>query len=196
MRDRDPEADGRAQRRRVPRRNASSIASASTSATCSIDGDDILGDGVNIAARLEGICEPGGDLHLPAPPTIMCAAGSTRSLSTLARRQLKNIERPIRVYSLRVGVPAQAKPATHLSARSRPSRNSARRSLPLIAGIVALIVIAGGALVFPRRQTARHVCARSPRPRRRRPRPRISPSSCCPSPTSPATRPKTISPTA
>ena len=25
-----------------------------------IEGDDILGDGVNIAARLEGICEPGG----------------------------------------------------------------------------------------------------------------------------------------
>ena len=25
-----------------------------------VDGDDILGDGVNIAARLEGICEPGG----------------------------------------------------------------------------------------------------------------------------------------
>ena len=29
-----------------------------------IDGEDILGDGVNIAARLEGICEPGASLHL------------------------------------------------------------------------------------------------------------------------------------
>ena len=29
-----------------------------------IEGEDILGDGVNIAARLEGICAPGGDLHL------------------------------------------------------------------------------------------------------------------------------------
>jgi adenylate cyclase len=37
-----------------------------------IDGDDILGDGVNVAARLEGICEPSGVASLP-PPTSRCA---------------------------------------------------------------------------------------------------------------------------
>jgi class 3 adenylate cyclase len=49
-----------------------------------IEGEDILGDGVNIAARLEGICEPGA-FASPAPPMTTFAAGSTRNLSTSAR---------------------------------------------------------------------------------------------------------------
>ena len=35
-----------------------------------IEGDDILGDGVNIAARLEGICQPGGVLVRPKTATV------------------------------------------------------------------------------------------------------------------------------
>jgi hypothetical protein len=51
----------------------------------------------------------------------------------------------IRVYSLQVGVPAQAKPATE----AKPAESKKRSSLlPLIAGIVALIVIAAGAWYF------------------------------------------------
>ena len=39
----------------------------------------------------------------------------------LGPTQLKNIARPIRAYSLRVGVPAQAKPATHTGYQSWPA---------------------------------------------------------------------------
>ena len=49
-----------------------------------IDGDDILGEGVNIAARLESICDPGG-IFVSAPHLITCAAGLTRPLSRSAR---------------------------------------------------------------------------------------------------------------
>ena len=50
-----------------------------------VEGDDILGDGVNVAARLEGICEPGGVLW-PVQPTNMSAAGSRPSSSKSASR--------------------------------------------------------------------------------------------------------------
>ena len=59
MRDRDPEADGRAQRR-APEAKRIVYRIGVNLGDVLIEGDDILGDGVNIAARLEGICEPGG----------------------------------------------------------------------------------------------------------------------------------------
>ena len=73
-----------------------------------IEDDDILGDGVNIAARLEGLCEPGGVMISGA------AYEHTRgridaAFVDLGPTQLKNIADPVRVYSLDVGAPAQPK---------------------------------------------------------------------------------------
>jgi len=62
-----------------------------------IDGDDILGDGVNIAARLEALAEPGG----------ICVSGAAHdqvrdkldlAFEDLGEQALKNIARPVRVY--------------------------------------------------------------------------------------------------
>ena len=64
-----------------------------------IEGDDILGDGVNIAARLEGIAEPGG----------ICISSSTYDhvlgkvaveFADLGEQSLKNIARPVRAYAV------------------------------------------------------------------------------------------------
>ncbi len=64
-----------------------------------IDGDDLYGDGVNIAARLEGIAEPGG----------ICLSRTARDqvrdrldldLRDLGNMELKNIARPVRTFAV------------------------------------------------------------------------------------------------
>src|SRR5262249_38031145 len=65
-----------------------------------VEGDDILGDGVNIAARLEGIAEPGGvcisdDAFRPVRGKV------DDEFADIGEQSLKNIARPLRVYSVR-----------------------------------------------------------------------------------------------
>jgi TolB-like protein len=70
-----------------------------------IDGDDILGDGVNIAARLEGIAEPGG-ICISSSAYDQVRGKVPAKFSDLGEQTLKNIARPIRAYS--VGLSANA----------------------------------------------------------------------------------------
>jgi class 3 adenylate cyclase len=62
-----------------------------------IEGDGILGDGVNIAARLEGICEPGGVLISGAAHD-QVRGKIDEVFVDLGHKDLKNIARPVRVY--------------------------------------------------------------------------------------------------
>jgi adenylate cyclase len=71
---------------------------------------DLMGDGVNIAARLEGIAKPGG-VCLSEDAYRQVKGRLDLAVTDLGPTQLKNIAEPIRVYSLEVGKPAQAKPA-------------------------------------------------------------------------------------
>jgi len=105
---------------------------------------DLMGDGINIAARLESICEPGA-ICLSEDAYRQVKGRLDLAVTDLGPTQLKNIVDPIRVYSLQVGVPAQAKPAPD----ARPSEPKRRSRLGLLgAGIVALLVIAAGAWYF------------------------------------------------
>ncbi len=70
---------------------------------------DLMGDGVNIAARLEGIAEPGA-ICLSEDAYRQVKARLDLRVSDLGQTQLKNIAEPVRVYSLQVGLPGQAKP--------------------------------------------------------------------------------------
>ena len=71
---------------------------------------DLMGDGVNIAARLEGIAEPGA-ICLSEDAFRQVKGRLDLAVSDLGPTQLKNIAGSIRVYSLQVGQPARAKPA-------------------------------------------------------------------------------------
>jgi class 3 adenylate cyclase len=62
-----------------------------------IDGDDILGDSVNIAARLEGIAEPGG-IYLSAAAHDQVAGKIDAEFADLGEQNLRNMLRPLRAY--------------------------------------------------------------------------------------------------
>src|ERR1700731_3898344 len=64
-----------------------------------IEGDDILGDGVNVAARLEGIAEPGGIcISSSAYDQVRGKVGV--EFADLGEQSLKNIARPVRAYAV------------------------------------------------------------------------------------------------
>src|SRR5438046_6492841 len=64
-----------------------------------IEGDDILGDGVNVAARLEGIAEPGG-ICLSSSAYDQVRDKIAVEFADLGEQSLKNIARPVRAYAV------------------------------------------------------------------------------------------------
>jgi TolB-like protein len=64
-----------------------------------IEGDDILGDGVNVAVRLEGIAEPGGICISSSAYEQVCGKVPVE-FTDLGEQALKNIARPIRAYAV------------------------------------------------------------------------------------------------
>jgi adenylate cyclase len=71
---------------------------------------DLMGDGVNIAARLEGVAKPGA-ICLSIDAYRQVKARLDLAVTDLGEAQLKNIADPVRIYSVEVGVPTRAKPA-------------------------------------------------------------------------------------
>ena len=102
---------------------------------------DLMGDGVNIAARLESIAAPRA-ICLSEDAYRQVKGRLDLAVTDLGQTQLKNIADPIRVYSLQVGVPAQAKPATE--AKSGESKKRSSRA-PLALGLAALVVLIAAA---------------------------------------------------
>jgi class 3 adenylate cyclase/type II secretory pathway pseudopilin PulG len=101
-----------------------------------VQGQDLLGDGVNVAARLQGAAEPGG----------VCIAGSvydqirnklSLSFTSLGEMSYKNIPQPVRTFAI-----AEADGLGILPAPARQRRIGAGR-LWAVAAIVLLLAAAG-----------------------------------------------------
>jgi len=100
-----------------------------------IETDDVYGDGVNIASRLEGIAEPGqvyisGGIYEQIKHKLVCGYES------LGDRKVKNITDPVRVYRV------LPDPAAFNRTRKR------RETILLFLLSLALLIIAGGALWY------------------------------------------------
>jgi TolB-like protein len=92
---------------------------------------DLMGDGVNIAARLEAAAEPGG-ICLSEDAYRQVRDKLNERFVDLGEKTLKNITRPVRVHALDVGQPASAKP---MAPKRRPTL------APLAALIAASVVL-------------------------------------------------------
>jgi adenylate cyclase len=109
-----------------------------------IDGDDIYGDGVNIAARLEGLAEPGG----------ICVSGAAYEqlkakvevgYEDLGERRVKNIEKPVRVYRVLLEPEAAGRAVVAVRTRLRRWKWPATTAIT----IVVVLLMAGYFGVFP-----------------------------------------------
>ena len=78
---------------------------------------DLMGDGVNVAARLEGICEP-GQICLSEDAYRQVKSRLELQVADLGPQSLKNIAEPVRAYLLRHGAPTTQK-SPQAAARTR-----------------------------------------------------------------------------
>ncbi len=107
-----------------------------------VKGDDIYGDGVNVAARLEGMAEPGS--VLVSRTVFTHAKGKVpATFEDLGEQELKNIAEPVQVFRVSKGsedmeIPAVAKVTSRL------------RRLPVIAATVVLLIVAAGVALWQR----------------------------------------------
>ncbi len=107
-----------------------------------VEDDDIFGDGVNVAARLEALAEPGG----------ICISGTVRdhvadrlayAFEDMGEQSVKNIARPVRAYAMSAAAVA-ATPLVSVSAENRPGgRQVSRWHVVVAAGIMAILISTG-----------------------------------------------------
>jgi adenylate cyclase len=85
---------------------------------------DLMGDGINIAARLEGIAEPGG-VCLSSAAYEQVRDKVKEAFSDLGEKALKNITRPVRVYAVRAASPgSESAPRQFAADEAAPERSS------------------------------------------------------------------------
>jgi len=101
-----------------------------------VDGDDCYGDGVNIAARLEQLADPGG-IWVSAKVAREVEKKLAFGFEAMGEQKVKNIAEPVQAFRVKLdGVPAQAR---------RMSKQASYRSAAAIGGVLALLIAGAGA---------------------------------------------------
>ncbi len=104
---------------------------------------DLFGDGVNVAARLEGLADPGG----------VCISGSvfeqikhklSLGFEDMGQQEVKNIAEPVSAYRL---VPGQVSVAADATAATKPS-DGKRWRMPAIAVVAAVLAAIVGSAIW------------------------------------------------
>lgn len=104
------------------------------------DGGDVHGEGVNIAARLEAMAEPGG----------ICISGDVYSqvrnridadFTDIGEHQVKHVSHPVRVYTINSSFPKAPNPASTKFVENSPRRSASR---PLLTALSTLLVVVMG----------------------------------------------------
>lgn len=107
-----------------------------------VEGDDLHGDGVNVAARLEGLAPPGG----------VCISRSARDqvrdklayqIEDMGEIEVKNIARPVRAFQVSSGPAEVGASLDTVTTLQAPVRGK-RRLLPVNAGLVVLVIAVAG----------------------------------------------------
>jgi len=130
-----------------------------------VESNDIAGDGVNVASRLEALAAPGG----------ICVSSSVREqvhgnldigFDDIGEQQVKNIARPIRAFAVRLGGADARTPSSGPESRASPragaiaSAGLARQPiarwavLAVVAGAIAFALVASRVHLWPLRDDA------------------------------------------
>jgi len=102
-----------------------------------VEGDDIYGEGVNVAARLERLCTPGGVL-ISGTVFDQVQGRLDQEIEFLGEQHVKNLEKPVRVYQVGLGARRAAVDARVIRRRPWLVWAAAAGAVILVAGGVAL----------------------------------------------------------
>jgi TolB-like protein/rhodanese-related sulfurtransferase len=108
-----------------------------------VEGDDIYGDGVNVAARLEALAEPGG-ICVARNVYNQVKAKVDTTFEDMGEQEVKNIPEPVRVFRVLLDAPVGGQTTVVSPASKRSSR------WPLTAGGLAVLLAVAGVALWQR----------------------------------------------
>ena len=104
---------------------------------------DLMGDGVNIAARLQGVAKPGA-ICLSEQAYWQVKGRLDVKVSDLGAVKLKNVAEPMRAYALEVGAPPEARLPANRAKQVASKRRMGSVSLAAAIAALLLLAVAGG----------------------------------------------------